>query len=137
MSVRIVCPAGDGFPGLDATTVTDSLGKYLHTVPGIPAGTTVVCTVSIDPASGEANGRVLTTANPQATPVASASASPRSKARRTTTLATTSPCGEGETTRSSREVSPSSSSASRSSSCSCVITTNSRTPRMAALSVMA
>ncbi|HVR75371.1 MAG TPA: SdrD B-like domain-containing protein [Planctomycetota bacterium] len=65
--VTIACPSGGGFPGFSADATTDANGKYLFTVPGILAGTAVVCTVSIDPETGGASGRRLTTPNPRDT----------------------------------------------------------------------
>ena len=67
VTVSITCPSGNGFSGFDATATTDAQGKYTFTVPGIPNGQKVVCTVSIDPATGDAAGKTLTTPNPQDT----------------------------------------------------------------------
>ena len=63
--VALSCPGAPGFPGFNDTRVTPQDGRYLFTVPGVPPGTRITCSVSIDPGSGEAAGRVLTTANPQ------------------------------------------------------------------------
>ncbi|MBI4602024.1 MAG: hypothetical protein HY721_08690 [Planctomycetes bacterium] len=67
VKVTIRCPPGDGFPGFEDSTVTDSQGKYLFMVPEIPEGRQVVCTVSIDPTTGGARDKDLTTPNPQDT----------------------------------------------------------------------
>ena len=67
VEVSLSCPAGNGFPGHTADANTDSSGRYLFTVPGIPDGVTVVCGVGIDPQTGEAAGKDLTTQNPQNT----------------------------------------------------------------------
>jgi hypothetical protein len=65
--VTISAPPGNGFPGFTAGMTTDAGGKYLFAVRGVPFGSTVAATVAIDPDSGEARGKVLTTANPQQT----------------------------------------------------------------------
>jgi hypothetical protein len=68
VKVSINCPSGDGFAGFTANATTDADGKYLFIVPGIPEGKKVVCTVTIDPNTGDARGKDLTTPNPQDTP---------------------------------------------------------------------
>jgi len=65
--VTIVAPAGGGFPGYTADQVTDAEGKYLFRIPGVPDGATLVASVSIDPNTGDAAGKALTTPNPQDT----------------------------------------------------------------------
>jgi hypothetical protein len=67
VEVSIVSPAVPGFEGFDETRTTDANGKYLFTIPGVPAGAMLVSTVSIDPDSGAARGKTLTTPNPQQT----------------------------------------------------------------------
>lgn len=67
VKVSIVAPAGGGFPGYSTSTVSDRDGKYLFFIPGVPGSGTVVATVSIDPMTGDARGKALTTDNPQQT----------------------------------------------------------------------
>jgi hypothetical protein len=67
VSVKIDAPVTGSFGGYSNTAVTDARGKYLFLIDGIPAGTSVVAKVQIDPASGGAAGKELTTPNPQNT----------------------------------------------------------------------
>jgi hypothetical protein len=67
VKVSIVAPAGGGFPGYSDSQVTDPNGKYLFKVPGVPTNAGLVATVTVDPNTGEAKGKDLTTPNPQQT----------------------------------------------------------------------
>ena len=65
VAVTVEVPAGGGFPGFSTTVTTDADGFYLVPIPNVPFETTIVATVSINPESGGAAGKRLTTPNPQ------------------------------------------------------------------------